>query len=301
MSFPSTIRSLVRRTSIAFFTNGPRSARARSPGAGSDPHGEMTNVVAGKLVGLQLNGPGDPSTLGRRRSHDDFLVRRRRSARERSPLDRDPIGRRVARQKARRDRAARRPANRPSFGERHRAIDRRRERRHVEQQLRVREGRRALPLAALTVGEQRDLSRVEARCAHDARRPAERERRDRPLRRSVPGGRSLRGAGSPCRRERVRRCPTSQTRSVDVAAETTSRAIVLNWSSSGRPLMTADELSELSITIAIAVGAWPAPSHRATGRAAAAAIASSASTRSSINKRFRIGSVRLCSFSARSR
>ena len=94
---------------------------------------------------------------------------------------------------------------------------------------------------------------------------------------------------------------TIHTRSLAVALERTSRAIALNSASSGWPLTTTDELSELSITIASAVGACPAPTHSASGRAAANAMASTASTRRNIRRRFLIRSVRLCSFSARSR
>ena len=45
-------------------SNARRQCNRRS---GSDPHGEMANVVARKLVGFQLDGAGHPSTLGRRR------------------------------------------------------------------------------------------------------------------------------------------------------------------------------------------------------------------------------------------
>ena len=76
----------MRSTSIAFFTNGPAPGDTLTPGAGPIHTAKCANVVAGQLVGLELDGAGDPAALGRRRVHDDFFVRRRGAARERASV-----------------------------------------------------------------------------------------------------------------------------------------------------------------------------------------------------------------------
>ena len=127
----------------------------------SDPNRKVPDVVARELVRLELHGARQPTALRRRRSHHDFLIRRGSAARERAAAEHDAIRRRVARQKARRDRAARRPSHRTRFGEHHGAVPWRRHGGRVEQNLRVGDRRRVLPFAALAVGEQRDLARVQ--------------------------------------------------------------------------------------------------------------------------------------------
>ena len=217
------------------------------------------------------------------------------------PFERDAVRRRIARQEARRDCAARRPARRARFGERHGAIHRRRDRRHVEHELRVGERRDVLPLGALAVGDERDLPRVEPRRAHDGRGARERERGIAGAAIRLRCGRSRRAASATLPPRTLPSIVTSHTRSADVRADSTSRAIDLNWSSSGCPLTTTDELSELSTTIGDAPWvrdrrrpiAPPAAPRRRRSRAARARAATSI-------RDSRIRSVRLCSFSARS-
>ncbi len=128
----------------------------------------------------------------------------------------------------------------------------------------------SLPLRALAVGDERDLSRVEPGAPH-RRSP----RATAPAAASPAPAMASRRSDFVAQRARRRRRALRRRSSRARRGRSTSRrrrrlrAIVLNWSRSGRPFTTADELSELSMTMAIAVGAWPLATHRATGRAAA--------------------------------
>ena len=124
---PSVTRAeSLRSTSIALFTNGPRSRGHRDARRRPDPRGEVPDVVARQFVRLELHGSGDPSALWRRGAHDDFLIRRRGAAREGAAIERNAIRRRIAREKPRCDCAARRPPRRPRLGKDHGPIGRRR-------------------------------------------------------------------------------------------------------------------------------------------------------------------------------
>ena len=94
---------------------------------------------------------------------------------------------------------------------------------------------------------------------------------------------------------------SNQSRSPVAEASTMPRAAALSRPIMGPSAPAAADESELSITIATAVGACPMPGSQPNGRAAASAMATMIAIRSTINSRFLSRTSRACSRSMRMR
>ena len=252
----------------------------------ADPHGEVSRVIAAQLVGFDLDAAADPSALGR-------APRGPRSRRRLPPCDRAPCWsadrrdrHRAARQRPRaqaqcdrwssrsrrgadrtlhggRHLAARRPSRRASRSGNDRTVRRTRRCRRVDDDANAPRGR-SVPLHAVawpsvTIATTGSATPADRTSAGRARGGAW----------QVACSAQRLGASNRRRRRRPRVPPwvrpsavTSQIRSPTVAPRAARAAIPLSASRTGRPSTITEVLSELSSTIPMAAGAWPAPTTR---------------------------------------
>ena len=84
-------------TALQYVHGAPRECACRRRNGDTwwraDPDGEMTHIVPGQLVRLELDRAGNPPALWRRGADHDLLARRSGTAHDRAAAERNSIGR----------------------------------------------------------------------------------------------------------------------------------------------------------------------------------------------------------------